>query len=229
MGGLLDASGSTPDPVELLVIGIVNKSAATPAKGRSAILGPDGPVAHVQLPTGVQPTEELRDGDFLDFTGGVVPKHVSLRIAYWVVPEIPTEDERDLIGAMGLHDELFVQSIKTAGRFQLVCPNGDRLLMTGLDSVSTRLLNLLSKDDDSTFWKWAHRAAALSPATPEVLAFREETTPVMEDMFRLLELKHDPSAVSALLRSFELPLNLSIHTLHFRCDLRSATRSASVS
>lgn len=198
VGGLLDASASSIEPVELLVIGIVNQSAATPAKGRSAIRRPDGPIAYVQLPGGTQPMAEIRDGEFQDFTGSVVPKHVSLRIAYWVVPAIPTEDEKDLIGAIGLHDELSVQSINAAGRFQLVCPNGERPLMTGLDSVSTRLLNLLSKEDASTFWKWAHASAALSPATPEVLAFREDTTLVTDGMFRLLELKHDPKAVDML-------------------------------
>jgi hypothetical protein len=85
--------------------------------------------------------------------------------------------------------------------------------MTGLDSVSTRLLNLLSKSDDSAFWNWAHASAALPAATPEVEAFRNETTPVTEGMFRWLELKHDPNAVAALRQSRALLTGMEVHFL----------------
>jgi hypothetical protein len=123
---------------------------------------------------------------------------VSLKIAYWVVPEIPTEDRAELIGAVGLHEDLAVQSVNAAGRIELVSANGERPQMTGRDSVSKRLSNLLSEDDNSTFRKWAHSSAALPSATPEVEAFRKETAPIRDGIFRLLELKHDPNSIKAI-------------------------------
>lgn len=179
---------------EIHVLGIVNgekadkedsaermllRSAADPNRG-----------VYVLAPSGFAPTGDVVSGTLTEFVskpGGLL----SIRIAYWLVDKLFTEDVLDLIGAAAIRDKL---GVKSAGRLVIRYNEKVATRETGYGTIATRLMALLSASRDSG--KWAllernHEYAQNPVKDEELLRAANESTRMA---FRILELNRDPAA-----------------------------------
>lgn len=74
-------------------------------------------------------------------------------VYYWIINNIPTEDEAGLLGAKGIHDQLGVRPQTQAGRIVVKYPCGGLKEIIGGNTPGSNLMNLLVAGPKSASWK----------------------------------------------------------------------------
>lgn len=197
---------ATPERVELTVVGVVNgRRAGEPGGSKTEVVEASAP-AFVLTPKGYTPDDTLRNRVATRFRRDRKGERFTLRIAYWIASNIPSEDEVELIGAKGLHRTLAVEPDGTAGRIVVAFDNGMTTESTGLGSLGRRFLSLLSAKEPSFVWTKLCDANALAPPTEEERADYEEGKFWTRGGLRQFELdRSDPDdAVRSLLGQDDL-------------------------
>lgn len=77
----------------------------------------------------------------------------SVSVCYWVVDNIPTEDEAGLLGAKGIHHSMRVRPGKNAGRIRVEYPGKGTTDIAGGNVPGSTLMNLLASESKSAPWK----------------------------------------------------------------------------
>jgi hypothetical protein len=142
------------DP-EIYVLGIVNGDKAEKKESAERIrLRPDADPSrgvYILAPSDFAPKGDVVSGRLTEFRSksGEQP---AIRIAYWLVDKIFTEDVIDLIGAAAIRDKLSVKGEGGAGR--LVIRHSDEVATreTGYGAIARRLMSLLEARRDSGAW-----------------------------------------------------------------------------
>ena len=145
------------------------------------------------LPTGWKPKDNLADRHFLHFVHPDESKGtVSLQLAYWLVEDIPTEDEAELLGAHALDDVLGVKTDATPGRIIIEHENGMRQSQGGLDTPGLRFLHLLSDEEGSCAWSIIKQRADIPYLSAKERMSYVEMQFFSESGVRLFELENTP-------------------------------------
>jgi hypothetical protein len=194
---------------DVCVIGIVNREKAAKADdgGRIFLATADDPAegVYVLAPSGFTPEELVRSHRLTRFTSPV-ERLKEVRIGYWLVDKIFTEDVAELIGAEAVRESLGVKSAGGAGRLLIRFNDRARTYSTGYGSVAQRLIALLSRPRDSGPWNLLERNweyAENQVQDEEVHRSARKTT---ETFFRKFELEHRPAvAADCLLKIKRLP------------------------
>jgi len=199
---------ASPESFELSVIGVVNCQRTAGEKGDGSRIeveaAPQG--APVLTPRGYTPEQRPKNRSPVRFRRDHGPERFGLLISYWVVSNIPSEDEAQLIGARGLHRSLAVDPDDTAGRIIIEFENGLSTASTGLNALGRRFLGLLSARDDSEPWTRLCEANAQPRLTEEDRPAYEEGKFWTQGALRLFELNHTETeqAVRSLLAQNDL-------------------------
>jgi hypothetical protein len=192
------------------VMGVVNASRAAHRReaNRVPLLLRDGSDIFVLPPGGYTPTGPLGPGSFVRFTsaGSALGHLVDLKIGYWVVPDLFTEDNAELLGIAAVHSHLGVDTTGTPGRMEISFTNGRISVETGLSAVGSRLLQLLGADRTSTAWQVLEQTHNLGFETEEERDFRETTALDHDGLLSIFEMDHCPEATLEYLLSEKAPL-----------------------
>lgn len=134
------------------VIGIVNGTVNTSCHRTNAIRVKRccRPTVGVLPPSGWQPSKsDVRNRQPVIFCRD----GRSVAVEYWVVDNIPTEDQAGLLGAKGLHDILRVQPQTQAGSIVVKYACGGTKDISGGNAPGSTLMNMLAESSKSAAWK----------------------------------------------------------------------------
>ena len=184
------------DP-EIVVLGIVNGDKAMKEDDGSRVLlrstsDPDQG-AYILIPSDFTPAGGVASGRLTEF-GSISGTLPSIRIGYWRVGKIFTEDVLDLIGAAAIREKLGVKCAGGAGR--LVIRYNEKVANRGMGygSVASQVLGLLSAPRDSGRWALLERNYEYAQDPVEDEEFREAADDSIDIAFTILELGRNPAA-----------------------------------
>jgi hypothetical protein len=184
---------------DIYVMGIVNASSNVTHQDDSKRL----PLTHgartdisVVTPKGYTPSGPLTSGQFVTFTAAedASANVASVRIGYWVVNELFTEDKAELLGIAAVQARLGVQTTGTSGRMKILFDNGRSLVDSGLSAIGKRLLYLLESDRTSQWWQQLDRLHKMNPKTDEAKSLDVDSALERDAFMSLLEMDYSPQA-----------------------------------
>ncbi|MBZ5667447.1 MAG: hypothetical protein LAO30_22965 [Acidobacteriia bacterium] len=148
---------------EVHIIGVVNASGNAKSRdneNRIPVVHHGGTEVAVSVPAGYEPGGKLESGAFVKFipTGSeaTMPAGTVLNVGYWVVNELFTEDNAELLGTTVMQDALKVNSTGAAGRLEIKFDNGQTRTVSSVVPIGRFLLYLLESRTARKLWHALH-------------------------------------------------------------------------
>ena len=193
------AGVSNPD---VCVVGLVNREKAPKADdGGRIFLASAEDLAdgiYILTPSGFTPEEPVKSHCLTRFTSPD-ERLPEVRIGYWLVDKIFTEDVAELIGADAVRETLGVKSVGGAGRLVIRFNEKETTQITGYNSIARHLMALLRLPRDSGQWNQIERNREYAEEPVEDEELRGLARESTETFFRLFELKGSPAESAAYL------------------------------
>ncbi len=162
----------------------------------------------VSVPNGYSPCSPIVSGSFVDLMPALNDSNAMppLKVGYWVVDKLFTEDQAELLGVASLYSHLGIRSMGNTARMEILFDNKRTSVISGLSSIGSRLLYLLESKTTSACWRRLDEINILGPETQAELAFKVETELERDAFISLLEMDKSPESTIKDLVAMRGPL-----------------------
>jgi len=197
-------------PAELHVIGVVNGSAITVLDERKvSVMRPDKKVVYLFRPNGYDLPEVVNSHDVIQLSSNEDDR-LLVRVSYWVLDNVFTEDVAQLVGAAAIPRELGISNIANSGRIRIQFNNRLSSVISGRDSVGKQLAHLVARSPEARSWQLLERMNAVRN---DDAGSRDQFDHLRDEVLKGFEIGEDPDALEDILNKDEVLTAAEIYAL----------------